>query len=140
MRNWVTWMNIMARVVFSGLDTRSAAQLGGLLAFDGHRVRRLHYQVPVSDFLKADIVFLGGAPRDYLPLLRRLRTLDRCLPVIVMAQAPETTEWLDALDAGATDYCIPPLNMRQVRSLMSPRTVKLAMSMMVGMHREITAR
>lgn len=128
-------MNIMASVVFSGLDTRSAAQLGGLLAFDGHRVRRLNYHVPVADFLKADIVFLSGAPREYLPLLRRLRTLDRCLPVIVMAPAPETTEWLDALDAGATDYCIRTLNMRQVRSLMSPRTVKLAMSTMVGMHR-----
>ena len=39
----------MARVVFSGLDIRSASQLSGLLAFEGHRVRRLHHLVPVSE-------------------------------------------------------------------------------------------
>jgi DNA-binding NtrC family response regulator len=123
----------MARVVFSGLDIRSASQLSGLLAFDGHRVRRLHYLVPVPEFLHADIVFVGGMPRQYLPLLRRLRGLNRSLPVIVVAPSPETSDWLDALEAGATDYCVPPFDMRQVRSLLMP-VGKLAMSAAAGMH------
>ena len=104
----------MARVAHSGLDIRSASQLTGLLAFDGHRVRRLHCLVPVAEFLNAEIVFVGGAAAQYLPLLRRLRGLNRSLPIIVVAPFPETAEWLDALDAGATDYCVPPFDMRQV--------------------------
>jgi DNA-binding response OmpR family regulator len=123
----------MARIVLSGLDIRSASQLSGLLAFDGHRVRRLHYLVPVSEFLQADIVFVGGTARQYLPLLRRLRGLNQSLPVIVVAPAPETTDWLDALEAGATDYCVPPFDMRHVRSLLTP-VCKMAMSAAAGMH------
>jgi DNA-binding response OmpR family regulator len=118
----------MARVVFSGLDERSAVQLEDLLTFDGHKVRREHYLMPMAGFLNADIVFVGGLPRQYLPLLRRLRRVDTSLAVIVVAPDPQTSEWLDALEAGATDYCVPPLNMRQVRSLVTPRNGKLAMS------------
>ncbi len=123
----------MARVVLSGLDIRSAAQLSGLLGFDGHTVRRQHYLVPMAEFLKADIVFLGGSAGQYLPLLRRLRGLNQSLPIIVVAPFPETAEWLDALDAGATDYCVPPFDMRQVRSLLAPATTRPAMSAAAGM-------
>ena len=112
----------MARVVLSGLDIRSASQLTGLLSFDGHRVRRLHYMVPVSEFLQADIVFMGGVAAQYLPVLRQLRRLHGSLPIIVVAPAPEIADWLDALEAGATDYCIPPFDMRQVRSLLVSAT------------------
>jgi DNA-binding NtrC family response regulator len=123
----------MARVVLSGLDIRSASQLSGLLAFDEHRVRRLHYLVPVPEFLQADIVFVGGVAEQYLPLLRRLRGLNRTLPIIVVAPVPETVEWLDALEAGATDYCVPPFDMRQVRCLLAPAG-KPAMSVAAGMN------
>ncbi len=123
----------MARVVLSGLDIRSASQLTGLLSFDGHRVGRLHYMVPVSEFLQADIVFMGGVVAQYLPLLRRLRGLNRSLPVIVVAPAPETSEWLDALEAGATDYCVPPFDMRYVRCLLTP-VGKTVLSVAAGMH------
>jgi DNA-binding response OmpR family regulator len=123
----------MARVVLSGLDIRSASQLAGLLEFDGHRVRKQHYLVPLAEFLKADIVFVGGVARQYLPLLRRLRGINRTLPIIVVTPVPETAEWLDALEAGATDYCVPPLDMRQVRSLVTPRAAGLAMSIAAGM-------
>jgi DNA-binding response OmpR family regulator len=122
----------MARVVLSGLDIRSASQLAGLLEFDGHRVRKQHYLFPLAEFLKADIVFVGGVAGQYLPLLRRLRGLNRTLPIIVVTPAPETADWLDALEAGATDYCVPPLDMRQVRSLVTPRAAGLAMSVAAG--------
>jgi DNA-binding response OmpR family regulator len=118
----------MARVVFCGLDSRSAGQLEGLLIFGGHRVRRWHHLAPVADFLNADIVFAGGVPGQYLPLLRRLRRITRALPVIVVAPVAETAAWLDALEAGATDYCVPPFDMRQVRCLMAAKTGYPALS------------
>lgn len=76
--------------------------------------------VPAIEFLHADIVFVGGAAGQYLPLVRRLRALNYSLPVIVVAPVPETPEWLDALEAGATDYCVPPFDMRRVRCLLTP--------------------
>jgi DNA-binding NtrC family response regulator len=123
----------MARVVLSGLDIRSSSQLSGLLGFDGHAVRRLHPLVPVAEFLRAEIVFVGGSPGQYLPLLRKLRGLNETLPIIVVAPAPETADWLDALEAGATDYCVPPFDMRQVRSLVAPAVGKSAMSAAAGL-------
>jgi DNA-binding response OmpR family regulator len=124
----------MARVVLSGLDIRSASQLAGLLEFDGHRVRRQHYLVPVDEFLHADVVFVGGAPGQYLPLLRQLRGLNRSLPIIVVTPVPETTEWLNALEAGATDYCAPPFDMRQVRWLLMPAGKPAMSAVAAGMH------
>jgi DNA-binding response OmpR family regulator len=48
--------------------------------------------------------------------------------VIVVAAIPETAAWLDALEAGATDYCVPPFDMRQVRCLMAAKTAYPALS------------
>jgi DNA-binding response OmpR family regulator len=118
----------MARVVLSGLDNKVGSVLAGLLAIDGHRIRREYYRISVDDYLSADVVFVGGLPRHYLPLLRRLRSVDQFLPVVVVASVPETSEWLDALDAGATDYCAPPFDMKHVRSLVVPRAACMAAS------------
>jgi DNA-binding response OmpR family regulator len=40
------------------------------------------------------------------------------LPFVVVTRIPETREWLDALEAGATDYCSAPIETRQLRWLM----------------------
>lgn len=110
----------MARVTFSGLDTKASAQLAQLLASEGHEVHREAPAVALQDLLSSDIIFMGGERDEYLALLRRLRAEDPNLPVVVIARVPETSEWLDVLDAGATDYCVPPFDMRQIRSLIAP--------------------
>jgi len=116
----------MARVVLCSLDIRSVAQLSGLLTFDGHTVRLLHYPKPLVEFLQADVVFLGGIAGLYLPLLRQLRAFSPALPIIVVAPVSETAEWLDALEAGASDYCVPPFAMRDLRFLLAPANLKSA--------------
>jgi DNA-binding response OmpR family regulator len=40
------------------------------------------------------------------------------LPFVVVTRIPETGEWLDALEAGATDYCSAPFESRQINWLM----------------------
>jgi len=37
---------------------------------------------------------------------------------VVVTRVPETREWLDALEAGATDYCSSPFETRQINWLM----------------------
>jgi DNA-binding response OmpR family regulator len=39
------------------------------------------------------------------------------LPVIVVSRLPETDEWLDALEAGAADYCAAPFEIIHLRWL-----------------------
>jgi DNA-binding response OmpR family regulator len=68
--------------------------------------------------LDADIVFAGGEPTYYISLLRRVRETRPTLPFFVVTRAPETKEWLDALEAGATDYCSVPIETRQLQWLM----------------------
>jgi hypothetical protein len=50
------------------------------------------------------VVFCPSAPRS---LRRALRHFPR-LPVVVVSRLPEVATWLDALEAGAADYCSAP--------------------------------
>jgi DNA-binding response OmpR family regulator len=106
-----------------------------LLTFEGHSVRRLHYLAPVIEFLQADMVFMGGIAGLYLPLLRQVRKFSSALPMIVVAPVSETAEWLDALEAGASDYCVPPFDVRDLRSLLAPAEFRRAtMAAGAGVH------
>ena len=52
------------------------------------------------------------------------------VPVVVVSRLPETDDWLDALEAGATDYCAAPFEPVQLRWLldahMRPRPARAA--------------
>lgn len=52
------------------------------------------------------------------------------VPVIVVSRLPETDDWLDALEAGAADYCAAPFEPLQLRWLldahMRPRQARAA--------------
>jgi DNA-binding response OmpR family regulator len=109
----------MARIVFSGLEPRTAEQLAQLLAIDGHEIRRESRNAPIRQILSANLVFVGGEPMYYLPLLRRVRAVDQNLCLVVIARFSATTEWLNALEAGATDYWVTPFHLPQIRSLIA---------------------
>jgi DNA-binding response OmpR family regulator len=48
------------------------------------------------------------------------------LPFVVVTRVPETKEWLDALEAGATDYCSVPIEARQLHWLMESALPRFA--------------
>jgi DNA-binding NtrC family response regulator len=58
--------------------------------------------------LHADGVFCNSEPREYLTLLSEIKRRGLRLPVVVVSRIPEVSEWLDAVEAGATDYCAAP--------------------------------
>ncbi len=108
----------MAKVIFAGLEQSAARQLGRALAVGNHRVE-LHPANPaVQEILAADIVFAGGSNREYLSLLKELRKSRPSMPFVVVAPVAQTSEWLDALEAGATDYCAPPFEPHHLALLM----------------------
>jgi len=108
----------MARVFLTGIEDSVAKTLQHALAIERHQIETRPCDTPVDDFLNADIVFAGGGAKQYLPLLQRVRQSHPTLPFVVVTVFPNTTEWLDALDAGATDYCSAPFQLRQISWLM----------------------
>jgi two-component system response regulator FlrC len=108
----------MASVLLVGLEKTIAAQISGALAVERHRIQEKPASAGVLDMVDADIVFAGGEPAQYLSLLRRVRKERPGLPFVVVTRIPETSAWLDALEAGATDYCASPFESRQIHWLM----------------------
>jgi DNA-binding NtrC family response regulator len=100
-----------------GVEQGAAAQIAKALAVERHQLEQ-KTEDAVLDILDADIVFAGGEPVHYLSLLRKVREERPKLPFVVVTRVPETNEWLDALEAGATDYCSAPFENRQINWLM----------------------
>jgi DNA-binding response OmpR family regulator len=108
----------MAQVLLAGLEQTTATQITRALAVERHRVEQKSTEITTRDLMEIDIVFAGGEPSQYLSLLRRVRKERPSLPFIVVTRIPETSAWLDALEAGATDYCSSPFDSRQIHWLM----------------------
>jgi len=108
----------MASVLLIGLEQATATQISRALAVERHRIQQKPQNIKVREMMDADIVFAGGEPSQYLSLLRQVRDELPLLPFVVVTRVPETREWLDALEAGATDYCSSPFEARQIHWLM----------------------
>ena len=110
--------NLMANIVTVGLDQGSAVLLDRALAPGQHHIAHKPKSTPAADLADADIVFANGEGKQYLSLLQKLRGLVPALPFVVVTRIPETSDWLDALEAGATDYCSVPFDPRHMSWLM----------------------
>jgi len=105
----------MANIVFTGMESHAQSELGRVLGQEGHQV-----SIQDSDDLGgADAVFCNGDCPNYAALLGRIRRLWPNLPVVVVTRLPESDKWLNALEAGATDYCSAPFEPIQVRWILS---------------------
>jgi CheY-like chemotaxis protein len=56
-----------------------------------------------------DVVFCSAREKWFPDVLRGAGC-----PVVVVSRLPETDEWLDAMDAGAADYCAAPIERDQL--------------------------
>ena len=68
--------------------------------------------------LQADrAVFVYGDNAGWLELLREIRALHPSTFLVVVTRIPDSSKWLEALEAGANDYCSLPLERQQVQWL-----------------------
>jgi two-component system, response regulator FlrC len=65
--------------------------------------------------LQPDIVFCPATSSCFKQILEVVRKVHPGLPVVVVSRFPEVSEWLDAMDAGASDYFASPFEPVQVR-------------------------
>jgi len=59
----------------------------------------------------ADIIFCDAN----VNLVTELRSAKPEAPIIVVSRHPEISDWLDSIEAGATDYCAAPFENAQVK-------------------------
>jgi DNA-binding response OmpR family regulator len=114
----------MAKVVLLGLEMAAARQIEQALQDENHRVVNKSLEDSDTEILDADIVFASGEGKQYLALLKRVRAASPALPFVVVTRLPETAHWLDALEAGATDYCSAPFEPHQLRWLRESALVR----------------
>lgn len=108
----------MAKIALIGLETSAACQLAGALYGEYHQIENRPQTVQPSELTGFDIVFANGDGSCYLTLLHGVRELAPTLPFVVVTRVPDTSDWLDALEAGATDYCSAPFEARQMKWLL----------------------
>jgi DNA-binding response OmpR family regulator len=104
----------MAAITVLGLDSVLAQQLSEVLRAQRHVVR-------IADTLEegpcADIVFTNGDGHEYQETIRALARCRRHSAVVVVSRLPENGRWLNALEAGADDYCGAPFEPVMVQWL-----------------------
>jgi DNA-binding NtrC family response regulator len=100
-------------ILILGLDEVLGAELKNALR-EGNQVVRADEAPAGADCcrviarLKPDILFCPAAPSCFRNILEAVKQVRPGLPIVVVSRFPEVTEWLDAIEAGASDYCAPP--------------------------------
>jgi len=97
------------RAILFHLEEKLEAELAASLNAASFEV---HRHESASPAVSGDLVFCTTGPA-----LHMAQALFPHLPVIVVSRLPETAEWLDALEAGAADYCAPPFEVVHLRWL-----------------------
>ena len=71
----------------------------------------------LSDLLNgvdAEVVFCGAEPEQYTVVLEAIERQKPGVPLVVVSRQPDVSGWIEALEAGAWDYCAPPFDSTQM--------------------------
>ena len=108
----------MSRVTLLGLPEDLAHSLAKVLRAESHQVVRKRYMQDLEHGPRTEAVFVSGDDPEFCHTIASLREVRPNLSVVVVTRFPGARHWLDALDAGATDYCAAPFEREQVRWIM----------------------
>ena len=98
----------LARELRDALRRCSHAAVSDSFHSSGHTLAHL-----VTD--SVDILFCG-------PNLETVKTLRESSPntrIVVVSRLPEVMDWLEAMEAGADDYCAPPFEDSHIRWILA---------------------
>jgi len=108
------------RVVLFGIEDPLARELHTVLTDQS-----LHVQADqchtLNDCVRqlddSHLIFCSNTPQ-LINLLAAVSAHPAKVPVVVVSRHPEVREWLDAIEAGAADYCAAPFELRQLHWLL----------------------
>ncbi len=112
----------MLRLTLLGLPEDLSNQLARILLDESHQVNQRLYVSDLRRTPNVSAVFISGDNPEYRETLSLLLEAHPNLPVIVVTRQPETRHWLEALDAGAADYCGAPFEHIQLRWILGSVT------------------
>jgi DNA-binding NtrC family response regulator len=101
------------------LDNALASELAGVLTFESRAFRSAPFE-STAEGVKAAVqpdtalVFCSAERQTYTLLLNLIKREGLEVPVVVVSRHPQADEWLDAIEAGAADYCSPPFEAFQI--------------------------
>ena len=106
-------------IVLLGLADNLVPELARVLTNRQLTVRSLPFPCPSSlssliDGLDAEVVFCAAEPAQYTSVLEAIERQKPDIRLVVVSPQPEVSEWLQALEAGVSDYCAPPFESTQV--------------------------
>lgn len=108
----------MATLLLLGLDDASAEAISRLASQAGHSVRRESMRTTFETRPMEDLVVVSGDQGKYRDAIYSLRQFPAAPPVVVISRLGETSGWLDALEAGASDFLAAPYTLPQIRGVM----------------------
>jgi DNA-binding response OmpR family regulator len=103
--------NTAPQVLLAGLDAKLTEELSGHLRSRGLRVRSCDKLDCFQTEMQEDcaLAFCDITQSGLAAMLRAIS-----IPVVVVSRLPEVNDWLDAMDAGAVDYCAAPIEEREL--------------------------
>lgn len=101
----------MRLISLIGFPDDIAEELMSQLARQGCRTARYRRADELQDEPAA--VFICADRPGWLETICELRATWSRIFLVAVTRAPDHEKWLDALDAGANDYCAMPLDSRQ---------------------------
>jgi DNA-binding NtrC family response regulator len=109
-----------ARIVLFGLEDTLGSELHDVLANQHQSVHSEPFRTApeclgVVEQLGADVIFCSSDRERYLALLEVIGRQKPDLPVVIVSRNPEVSEWLDAIEAGASDYCAAPFESNHIQ-------------------------
>jgi DNA-binding response OmpR family regulator len=110
------------RVLLCGLEPSLETELRNALETDGLDVEVKSTADQPDDH--ADYIFCSFSNN----LGQLLRSLQRQIPVVVVSRTPEAREWIEAMEAGASDYCAAPFERNQIRWILDVNRPAAAMA------------
>ncbi len=107
------------RVLLAGIEHPLVDSLAQHLSDRGLEVHESETLSAANQTLSFDIAFCETDPTGLMALLQSVHC-----PVVVVSRVPNTREWLDAMDAGAADYCAAPFEREQLDWILESNIVE----------------
>ncbi len=109
-----------ATIVLFGLEESLAMELRRVLT---NQHQAVHSEPFVSgaaclrqiEKLGAEMAFCSAERERYIELLDVVVANKPDFPVVIVSRTPEVSEWLDAIEAGASDYCAAPFESSHIK-------------------------
>ena len=106
----------MLNITLLDLPEDVARPISEVLLRDRHTVT----ETAAAQGLKQQaVVFVSGDQPQFRETIRSLKESNPDVRVIVATRLPDDRKWIDALEAGAADYCGAPFETFQLRWVLS---------------------